>query len=143
MLSMFSSAESFSIFAMMSTGLRQERAQLGDIRGSTDEAQCDVVESLLDSERRIDTVLVRDRRRRDVDAGKVDAFVALHLTAVYHACGDAGRLDVQNDELDQTIVDEDAVTDVYVVGERHVRDRHLAGPGVMLRTEDDVRPRFE
>ena len=52
MLSMFSSAESFSIFATTSMSFGIFVAQLGDVRRAAHEAEREVLELLLDGERR-------------------------------------------------------------------------------------------
>ena len=115
MLSMFSSAESFSILATTSIDLRNHRPQLGDVLGAAHEAQREVFEVLLHGERDVLAVLVRDRRRRHLHAGQIDSLVAGERAAVQHARRDAASVDVEHDELDQPVVDENAVADVDVV----------------------------
>ena len=73
--------------------------------------------SCFDRERDVLAILLGDRRRRDLHAGQVDALVARQLAAVQHARRDARLVDVEHDELDQSVVDENAVADVDVVGE--------------------------
>ena len=49
-----------------------------------------------------------------------------------------GADDVEDDEIDQPIVHEDAVADVHVVRERLVRDRDIAGRRIAFGREHDV-----
>ena len=47
--------------------------------GAAHEAQREIIELLLDGERDVGAILLGDRRRGHVDAGQVDALVALQL----------------------------------------------------------------
>ena len=47
--------------------------------------------------------------------------------------------DIEHDELEESVVDEDAITHVHVVGEPFVRDRQLAVADGMLWREHHVR----
>ena len=123
--------------------LGHQRAQLGDVGRAAHEAQREVVELLLDGERGVGAILLRDGRRGHVHAGKVDALVALDLATVHDARGDPRRIYVQHDELDEAIVHEYAITDVDVGRQRLVGNRHLVGPRLILRTEHDIRTLLE
>ena len=58
--------------------------------------------------------------------------------AVEHARLHARRVHLERDELDQAVVDEDAVADLHVVAEMLVGGRELVRPRVLAGDEHDV-----
>jgi hypothetical protein len=69
--------------------------------------------------------------------------VALHLSTVNDARDDARRAHVEHDELDQPVIDEDAIAHVDVACEPFVRDRHLVAARCLFRAEDDIHAGLE
>ena len=98
---------------------------------------------MYDYEGSVGAVFLRDRRGRDVDAGQIDALVTLDFTRVDDARDDTRRFHVQHNELDETVVHEDAISYMHVRRKRLVRDRHLVAARNILGTEHDIGPVLE
>jgi len=65
--------------------------------------------------------------------------VPLDGAAVHHARLDARLLDFEHDQFDESVVDEDAVSRLHVVGNVVVRDRSRRGRQLLV-AENDVLP---
>jgi hypothetical protein len=74
----------------------------------------------------VDPVLVRQRRRRDLDAGQVDALVVLEDPAGDHEGVDLAVADVGHREAEVAVVEQDLVADLDVARQALVGRRHAA-----------------
>jgi hypothetical protein len=117
--------------ATISVRFGDQRAQRVHVLGAPHEAERDVVELLLDGEGDVGAVLVGDRRRGDLHAGEVHPLVLFTGPPCTVTHSHARALDGAHDELDQPVVDEDAVARLHVAGERLVGDRDLAAREVV------------
>ena len=106
---------------------RNQRAQLVDVLGPTDETEGQCIEVVFHREREISAILLRQRRRRHGDAGQVHALVAAQQSAVHHNRGHAQATHGGHQEFDQTVVDENAIARPDVVREVVIGDRDLVG----------------
>ena len=80
-------------------------------------------------------VLLGDRRQVHAHAGQVDVLARAELAAVEHAAAQACSRDLEHLEVDQAVVDGDAVADLEVLDHVLVVDVDALLFGVLLRAD--------
>ncbi len=99
----------------------------------------DEVEFILHGEKDIFLIFCGQGRQAKLRVRNVDALFSRDRTAVADCAVDVAAVDAVNDELDETVVDEDSGTFLDVAGELLVRNgKLLIGTDDILLTDDDL-----
>ena len=107
----------------------KQRAQFDDVAAAADERRGDVVELVGDGEGDVFAILFRDRRNRQLGVGEIHPLLRRDRPAVNDARQHLRPVDRGDDQLDQPIIDEDALPELHLARQRRERrgdDRRVA-----------------
>ena len=85
-----------------------------------DKRSCDKINVLPDTEKDILFVLFCDSRKVHLYIRYINAFSLSQFSAVFHMTDDLFLLDLPDSQLDQTIIDQDPVSRLYVLGKPRI-----------------------
>src|SRR5207302_3549993 len=88
--------------------IMKQRTQFDDVAAAADERRGDVVELVGDGEGDVLAIFFGDRRNRQLGVGEIHSLVRRDRSAVDDASKYLRSIDGCDDQLDETIVDEDA-----------------------------------
>ena len=105
-----------------SSVLIQNLADLVDVRRRSGERSCDKIKTFLDTEEDILAVLLADKRHIYFYAGKIDTFLIGHNAAVLDNAVNVLSFNALDFHADQTVVDQNAVSGLYIFVEFFIGD---------------------
>ena len=111
---------------LVAPGRVDDAAHLLDVLRAANERQRDEVDVLLDRERDVLAVLLRDRREVHADARQVHVLAGAKRAAVEHPTLQAVRQHLEHLEVDEPVVDGEPLADLEVFDEIPVVDMHAA-----------------
>ena len=118
--------------------LRDQRAQVADVRRRADEGERDEVRPGLDGPVEVGDVLARERGNRYRHAGEVHALVRADEPADDHRARRATPLDVVDTQPHEPVVDQHLVSGLEHVPDHRRRDRELAVGCSLLGADPDL-----
>ena len=114
-------------------GLIQQASQLPDVCGGTDKAGSHIVKALLHAEEEILPVPLAHIGHTQPHAGDVDPLVILHHAVVLHPAADLRPGSFQHRQPHQTVIQQDGVSRLHVIGQVGIGDGAAVNVSLRLR----------